>query len=215
MARAVAKLKDTTVNGAKVLGANDNVSLEINLIKDEDYYNTATNGGYDMIFSTWGGAAINPAGLMEVYCKASFTQTCEYGFKGHQGDAINSIEIDANGNGTIEADETQTFDAWYTIMSSITETDERGSDAWNTKHQKLLNILSGLEAGILNRFEAVPLVARASSSMNSFKIENGSENYINLIGYGGVRHLKFNYDDAGWAQFVKKNKDRLSDLYKN
>ena len=215
LARAVAKLKDTTVNGAKVLGANDNVSLEINLIKDEDYYNTATNGGYDMIFSTWGGAAINPAGLMEVYCKASFTQTCEYGFKGHQGDAINSIEIDANGNGTIEADETQTFDAWYTIMSSITETDERGSDAWNTKHQKLLNILSGLEAGILNRFEAVPLVARASSSMNSFKIENGSENYINLIGYGGVRHLKFNYDDAGWAAFVKKNKDRLSDLYKN
>ena len=98
-------------------------------------------------------------------------------------------------------------------MTSITETDERGSDAWNTKHQKLLNILSGLEAGILNRFEAVPVVARATSSLNSWKIENGTENYINLIGYGGIRHIRFNMNDGEWAKYCKAHNYKLDSEY--
>ena len=214
---AVKKLKtpDTFYkkDNVTVLGANDDIGIQIKLVKDEDYYTSAANGNYDMIFSTWGGAQTNPRGLMEVYCKRDFTQTCEFGFKGIQ-DTV-KIEIDADGNGTIEDSENKSYDAWYAEMTAITETDPRGSDAYNTKHNRILNILSGLEAGIINRFEAIPIFARASSSINSFKIENGVDEYINLIGYGGVRHMTFNYNNTEWDDFVSRNLANLESMYKD
>ena len=187
-------LLDAKLKEAKVLDANQNITIAIDSQKDEDYYNSAKAGQYDLIFSTWGGAAINPVGLMQVYCDSTFESTCEYGFKGNQDKVM--LEIDANGDGTIDpSSENKSFNAWYLEANEIVENDEYGSPEWTTKHNRKLNILAGIEAGILNRFEAIPLVARASSSLNSFKIENGSPTYINLIGYGGIRHMTFNYED--------------------
>jgi hypothetical protein len=181
-----------------------------------------------MIFSTWGGAAINPYGLMQVYLEADFESTCEYGFKGHQ-DEVN-LEIDVNGDGQIDpATENKTFDAWYKEMDSATynepelesyeEPADKSSDAhaewaaWSRIHENKLRILAGTEAGIINRFEAIPVVARGTSSLTGFKVENGSSTYINLIGYGGIRFLKFNYKNAEWNQFVKSLNGKLSDTY--
>ena len=187
------------------------IKITVDSEKDEDYYNTAKSGGYDMIFSTWGGAAINPIGLMQVYCDATFESCCEYGFKGKQ-DKTN-LWIDLDKDGEVDAGENKTFHSWWTEASNITENDEYHSEKWYETHNKLVTILAGLEVGILNRYEAIPLVARATASLNSFKIENGSTNYINLVGYGGIRHMTFNYDDAEWNAFVKQNKSRLSELY--
>ena len=199
-------------NANSKLGSDFNVSIEVTAQKDEDYYNSAKSGNYDLIFSTWGGAAVNPIGLMQVYCDSTFESCCEYGFKGKQNEI--EIEIDANGDGIIASTEKKTFNNWWTEIQAMTENDEYGSEAWTKKHNYRLNVLAGLEAGILNRFEAVPLVARASTSLNSFKIENGSKVYINLMGYGGIRYMTFNMDDVEWNKFIK-SKDYSADLYKN
>ena len=213
-----------------VLAENESFTITIDAVKDEDYYNTAHNGNYELIFSTWGGAAINPIGLMQVYCDSTFTSNCEYGFKGHQndpeswnGDYIDPtnpymdsfVEIDLNGNGEIETNEKKTYHNWWSEINDIVENDPKDSPEYAAKHKRILDVLSALEAAVLTRFEAIPLVARASASLNSFKIENGSPSYINLIGYGGIRHLTFNYNDAEWEQFVKDHGGNLSDLYKN
>lgn len=192
----------------KKLGSS--YTIEITAQKDEDYYNSAKSGNYDMIFSTWGGAAINPIGLMQVYCDKTFESNCEYGFKGKQDSTM--VEIDADEDGTPES---KSFNSWWTEIDSITENaKDYGSEAWTKQHRYILNVLAGLEAAYLKRFEAVPLVARASTSLNSFKIENGSKTYINLMGYGGLRYLTFNMDDYDWNQFIK-SKEYSKDLYKN
>lgn len=188
-------------------------TIEITAQKDEDYYNSAKSGNYDMIFSTWGGAAVNPVGLMQVYCDKTFESNCEYGFKNKQ-DTVN-VEIDANGDGSIGEGETKSFNAWWTEISNITENaKDYGSEAWIKTHNYILNVLAGLEAAYLKRFEAVPLVARASTSLNSFKIENGSKVYVNLMGYGGLRYLTFNMDDYDWNKFIKSS-EYSADLYKS
>ena len=108
--------------------------------------------------------------------------------------------------------------AWRAIAhkaSSVTEGADKTAPEWQPTHDRLLTILAGLEAGILNRFEAVPVVARDTASMNSFKIENGTTSYINLIGYGGIRHLIFNYTNTEWAKFLKQYGKQLGDLYKS
>ena len=196
------------------VNAKDNTSYSINITskKDEDYYNSAKKGDYDMIFSIWGGAAINPVGLMQVYCDSTFDSCCEYGFKGKQ-DKVN-LQIDMNEDGVISSDEVKSFEGWWSYINGIAETGDHDSAEFIKNHKIILKVLSHLEAGILNRWEAIPLVARASTSLNSFKIENGSKVYINLMGYGGIRYLTYNYDDVEWKAFTKEAGAALADMYK-
>lgn len=234
-----AKLINDAVTALKAdgtLGQSDKIEIAVKMEKDQDYYTTARNGGYDMIFSTWGGAAVNPYGLMEVYAKKDFTNCCEYGFMGQQ-DKFN-LGIDADGDGTIDATDTdsdgmvdsgsecKSFHAWYTYMVDSDDCNEaqygdgliagdENYEEWLEAHTRKLNVLAGLEAGIINRYEAIPLVARGTSSLNGFKTENATDNYVSLVGYGGIRFLKFNYTDSEWAKFCSQYNNDLSDAYKS
>ena len=65
--------------------------------------------GYDIEEDTnEAGYAINPYGLMQVYCDPTFESTCEYGFKGHQNEKSTNLTINF---GTTE--ETRTIAEWY------------------------------------------------------------------------------------------------------
>lgn len=221
ISKAVAGLQEDGV-----LSESESIGFALEVVKDQDYYNTATNGGYDMIFSIWGGAAINPCGLMDVYCSVEQTNCCEYGFKGKQNTVM--LDIDANGDGSIATDgtETKSFDAWNTYMQEDSSCDDAAlvdgdgiplegqEEAWETAHNRKFNILAGLEAGILNRFEAIPLVARGTTSLLGYKVEYGSSTYISLIGYGGIRSMTFNYTNDQWTEFCNRYSNNLSDLYK-
>ncbi len=221
---ACAELKneDPSLLGDKSIG------ISINLVKDEDYYSSARNGGFDMIFSIWGGAAIDPYGLMQVYLDKTFTNTCEYGFKGKQGDEY--LWIDLDGDGESDNNETLSFDAWYQRMNTelneglydddvkvkdedVSEDNKAKHEAWKKIHEERLTILAGTEAGIVNRFEAIPIVARGSSSLTGLKVENATSTYINLVGYGGIRFLRFKCNNGEWSNFVSENGGDLTDLY--
>lgn len=206
------------------LASSETINFSLQVTKDQDYYNTAITGDYDMIFSIWGGAAINPCGLMDVYCSIEQTNCCEYGFKGKQNTVM--LDIDADGDGDIADDETKSFDAWNTYMQEDDSCDDASLvdgdgnplegyvDEWETAHNRKFNILAGLEAGIINRFEAVPLVARGTTSLLGYKVEYGTDTYVSLIGYGGIRSMTFNYTNDGWTEFCNQNNNSLSDVYK-
>ena len=91
---------------------------------------------------------------------------------------------------------------------------DAGYEEYLTIHNKKLTVLAGLEAGIINRFEAIPLVARGTSSLLGFKVENATNTYVSLIGYGGIRFLKFNYTNSQWSEWCSSHKNQLGDLYK-
>ncbi len=214
--------EDPSLLGDKSIG------ISVNLVKDEDYYSSARNGGFDMIFSIWGGAAIDPYGLMQVYLDKTFTNTCEYGFKGKQGEE--ELWIDLNGDGKADSGETLSFDSWYQKMNTelneglydddvkvkdedVTEENKTEHEAWKKIHSERLTILAGTEAGIVNRFEAIPIVARGSSSLTGLKVENATSTYVNLVGYGGIRFLRFKCNNGEWSNFVSEHGGNLSDLY--
>ncbi len=216
---AVAKYNAKQTDDAK----KANITFELKVVKNEDYYNAAKSGNYDMIFSVWGGAAINPYGLMQVYCDPDFESTCEYGFKGNQNSAKLEIAFD---DGTSEE---RTIAEWYTKLNgdlAEMDIDELVSDRksevasdkelvakYNAQHQKRVTVLAKLEAAILKRFEAIPLVARGSTSLYSVKVKYATNKYINLVGYGGIRFMTFNYTDKQWNEFIKSN-EFSKDIYK-
>jgi oligopeptide transport system substrate-binding protein len=220
---------NTALEGAKqllvadnVISSTDQIGFSINMVKDEDYYTTAQNGNYDMIFSIWGGAAIDPYGLMQVYLDSTFTSTCEYGFKGHQDEVTLDIDLDGDGEIATDGSETKTFNAWYSYMTETLNEAQYGEDlqegddnydAWLNVHTQRLRVLAGTEAGVLNRFEAIPLVARGTSSLLGLKVENGTDTYVSMVGYGGVRFMTFNYTDGEWSSFCSEYNNDLSEVY--
>ncbi len=195
--------------------SKDTITVSLDTVTDEDYYTTAENGGFDMIFSTWGGATIDPYGLMQVYADATFA-VHEYGFAGEQDSTDLAIDAD---NDPSTPDEVKTFDAWYKelVGESLIEPDRESptfdQDEWDRIHNRKLSILAGLELGILQRYEAIPLYARGTSSLTSFKVENATSTYVNLVGYGGIRFLEFSYNDAEWNEFITDPK-YTADIYK-
>ncbi len=189
--------------------------VTISYKKDEDYYNTATAGNYDMIYSIWGGAINNPYGLMQVYIDANFSKNCEYGFKGHQNEI--NLEIEFSDGSKV----TKTFFSWFDdiIKNLIEPTIDSNStqsqiDEYNKIHTKRMDVLAGLEAGVLSRFEAIPLVSRSNAQMNSFKVEDGAPAFVTFVGYGGIKETKFNFTDSEWADFLKRHNNNLTEEYK-
>ena len=75
------------------------------------------------------------------------------------------------------------------------------------------SFLSELEAGYVNTWSTLPLYARSSATLTSFKVTYGSEQYIPLMGYGGIRYMTFNFTDSEWSQKVASCEIN-ADLYK-
>ncbi len=196
------------------------ITFNYYMTENEDYYEEAKKGNYDIIFSTWGGAQMNPWGLMEVYCDSTFSSNCEYGMTS-QVDKI-YMTFDADGDGK---EETKTMYGWYTYLSSLTEVSEADYDMddeasaaqykedYKKRHNERLNILAELEAGYVNTWSTLPLYARSSASLTSFKVSYGSEQYIPLMGYGGIRYMTFNFTDAQWSSKIKSGEIN-ADMYK-
>ena len=66
-------------------------------------------------------------------------------------------------------------------------------------------IVAGVEHGLLNWFTTTPLYYRNVASLRSQKYEMATNQYLNLIGFGGLEYYTYNYDDAAWAEYIANN----------
>lgn len=179
--------------------------LSMSMTVDTDYYNTMTSGGADMIFTTWGGATMDPFGVFaRCYCDAadgSGNQN-EYGFdtskinltfdlgdKGELTDTLQHWAMWANNAG--EKDVPVIFDALGAFADY----------AYSTRCE----IAAGVEAAILHWFPTTSLYYRNVASLTSQKVNNASDTYLTLVGFGGLEYITFNYDDAAWAEYIANN----------
>ena len=64
-------------------------------------------------------------------------------------------------------------------------------------------VVAGIEHCFLNWFPTTSLYYRNVASLNSQKVNDASETYITLVGFGGLDYVTFNYDDAEWAEYIK------------
>ena len=61
-----------------------------------------------------------------------------------------------------------------------------------------------LEYAYLANFATTPIYYRTSASLLSQKVNNAVDQYVDLVGFGGVQFMTFNYTDAEW-ETVKGN----------
>ena len=159
---------------------------------DPNYYDTMQAGNSDLIYTTWGGAQLNPYGLLDCYCDS--TRMFEYGFKPEDEQLTITLP-----NG---ADVTMSYADWAAAL------DGTGGEYSAAKADKetRLTILSAVELALCKQYRFISVYARSEAYLTSFKLEQGVDEYVPVMGYGGIRYYKFNFSDDEWAEYLKTHK---------
>jgi ABC-type transport system substrate-binding protein len=171
--------------------------IQLEMFADADYYNSLYAGATDVIFSTWGGATYGTLGLLSnCYCD-------DYTGGGNQ------MEVGFNTDNvpvkfTIDGKEiTTSLKQWADWLNVKAEIEGLGKAA-DYSVELRVELLGKLEEAYLDEWCAIPLYYRQGASLHSQKVEYGADEYVNLIGYGGIRHMTYVYTDQEWKEVVAK-----------
>ena len=154
----------------------------------QDRYGDVPKGVYAIGYGAWGGAAFYPFRNMQVYC-----DTVEYAGKinetGCWDPSTTELTINIGGK-----DVTMTWQDWSRACS----TGEYAQADFATK----LKITSTMEEEFLKFYYRIPLCGTTIASLLTFQMEYYTTEYNVMYGFGGLRLMSYNYDDAAWAEEV-------------
>ena len=160
-----------------------------------DRYGDTATGLYAIGYGAWGGAALYPFRNFQVYTDPSQYDINEAGC---WDPTTELLTLNINGE-----DVTMTWQQWGNSMIGT----GKYADADN---ETKLFITAQLEEKFLAKYYRIPLAVTTSCSLNSYKIDNYTNQYNIMYGFGGFRLLRYNYDDAAWAAFVESEGGTLN-----
>lgn len=175
-----------------VVGTALEGKIKIKITPDLDYYDHMKQGIFDMSFSTWGGADMNPYSLMEVYCTTDTNTKNEYGF--HPD--IEMLTLTISGK-----EITHTYYDWYIALCDgvYAEAD------YDTRAV----IMAGMELGLLQTYNTTPLYYFNTAYLDSHRIVPETDLYSNMLEYGGIPYMTYLYTDAEWETYCAENNNQL------
>ncbi len=184
-------LNDFVAEATKGTGFEGKIDFEF-IGNIANRYEDVALGKIEMIRGAWGGAAFYPFSTIRVYCEPEYMggttkihESCGW------DPTVETITIPINGE-----DRTDTIQNW---AKSINPGGEFGADEF--ADLKLV-ILSYIESAVLGSYQCIPYGTYTDCSLFSKKIQYATEDYNIMYGYGGIRLMKFNYNDKEWADFV-------------
>jgi len=164
---------------------------KINLLEDQDYYNSCKSGLVDIAFCSWGGASMDPFSLMQCYCTDTYNNS--YGF-----DVNASATINVQGQ-----DITKTFYEWQEALI--------GGEYATADYAVRCEVLSGIEEAVLETYTSVPIYSRVGAEMYSQRLVLGSEEYVNsIIEFGGIMYITWTMNDDEWADYCASQNNKLT-----
>ena len=153
---------------------------------DNRYADTAS-GLYAIGYGAWGGAAFYPFRNMQVYTNPDQYKINEAGC---WDPATTKLTL------TIEGEEvTMTWKEWGDCCIGT----GKYADADN---KVKLYITAQLEENFLKFYYRIPLAVTTSCSLTSYKVENYTDSYNIMYGFGGFRIMDYNFSDSEWTAYV-------------
>ena len=157
----------------------------------------------DTCLCGWSGSALDPFGLTDLYTNPAyqydarwFDSTSEMLTLTVDGKSItmNLREwSDALNGATVTVG-----DADYCFGDGIADVETR------------LDILAAIETVVLGTYNYIPMLQDASMSLLSKQAYYVIEEYNPIMGRGGIRYLRYNYDDASWKSYVREQGGTLN-----
>lgn len=181
-------IQDAAAEAAK--GTPFEGKIKFEFIEDPDYYNSAKGGNFGIILSTWGGSAMDPWGVLECYASPDYLN--EYGF-----DPFQDLTLTVDGK-----QDTRSYYDWFIAITT--------GDYALAENETKLQILAGFEEAFLKTFVTTPLYYRTAASLVSRKVNFATDTYVNIVEFGGIPEMTYNYTDAEWAAYLAENGNQLT-----
>ena len=194
--RQIEYLNEIILRTAAGTGFENRIRIEKSAPLGNEWVNQFINGLTDVCIVTWVGGALNPFGTIVVYTYPEyaidinwFDSTKEYMELETGGERIrlNLLQwSDAlNGNEVIQDGRSYNF----------------GEGQADVKTR--LEILAGLEKNILASNDYIPVVAPNTMALLSQQVYYPTDIYNPVMTFGGLRYLRYNYDEKEWRAHVK------------
>lgn len=158
-------------------------------------YNDVPAGEYAIGYGAWGGAAFYPFRNFQAYCNSDQYALHEAGC---WDPATTNLTLSVNGE-----DVTMTWKDWSNALIA-------GGPYSESDNQTKLEITAQMEEAWLKLYYRIPLCSTTACEVLSYKCNYYTENYNIMYGFGGMRLMTYNYDDAAWTEFVSSQGGTLN-----
>lgn len=166
-----------------------------------DRYGDVASGKIEMIRGAWGGAAFYPFNAMRCYTDATYAGTIQESCGWDPAKDTLDITYDFDGDGTAET-VTDTFLNW---SQAVAAGGKLSGDAATR-----LFVLASVESAVVKTYQCIPWASQTECSLYSMKQNMGTTLYNIMYGYGGIRHMTYNFTDAEWEAYVQEQGGTLS-----
>ncbi len=152
----------------------------------------------------WSGSAWDPGYMLLVYLHPDYMFSTYW----NTYDTMMTFTMKGVGENGEDITETMGLLDWYECLNGIAGAKYDWSSAALREEQRV-QLIAALEKEILKASYTVPLYYNASPSFISYKVEYITYEYNTFMGFGGVKYMTYNYDDAEWSAYVEENGGRL------
>ncbi|RKJ22027.1 hypothetical protein D7X48_00065 [bacterium D16-50] len=154
------------------------------------------NGVMDTQMAGWSGATLDPFGMADTWTDAN---------KAYWGNWFDASKYDLTIN-LDGADITMSVRDWALCLNGAMKTAQDGKEYnfgyGQTSVDNRLNILAEIEKFMLTAYNCVPIMQNGSGSLLSQQVYYVVEEYNPMMKRGGIQYMKYNYNDAEWAEYV-------------
>ena len=177
-----------------------------------EWSNQIKAGLADTVLGGWSGSALDPFGLTDLYTNPTY----QYDAKWFDASSVklaidvNTAKIGEPANvETIEMNLRQWSDALNGDTVKVGDREFCFGDGIADVETRL-DILAKIESTVLMTYDYIPMLQDASMALLSKQVFYVVDEYNPIMGRGGIRYMKYNYDDAAWAAYVASQGGELS-----
>ena len=154
-------------------------------------------GAYDVCMGGWTGAAWDPGYFLLAYLSPSYMYSAAWDTSSVE--MTFTMELPEEFGGSVT--ETMSLMTWYNCLNGAAGAPYNWSS--NALPQEYrLQLIAALEEQVLQVYYSVPLYNSFAASMLSYKVDYITYTYNTFMGYGGIKYMTYNFDDAEWAAQV-------------
>ena len=158
-------------------------------------YADVAAGEFAIGYGAWGGAAFYPFRNFQVYCDPDQYDIHEAGC---WDPTTTMLTL------TVEGEEvTKSWQEWSGCMVGSGDMAEK---SFETK----LQILAAMEEAYMNFFYRIPLASSTAPFLMGYQVDQYTQDYNIMYGFGGIELATFNYTDAEWDAYVAEQGGTLS-----
>ena len=170
--------------------------------KGTNWANDFRGGAYDICAGGWNGAAWDPGYFLLAYLSPDYMYSAAWDTSA----AMMTFTMKGVGENGEDITETMSLIDWYNCLNG------QGAYDWSSnalEESQRLQLIAALEKEVLSVYYSVPLENSFSASMLSYKVDYITYEYNTFMGYGGLKYMTYNYDDADWAALVAAQNNEL------